>query len=219
MRITSFIATAAMVGSLAAIAAPANATITLDTAYHAGLDQVEFGGAEAGNVVSGVVPFNTVEFASTDVLETANMGGNVTIWGLQSGSGTFSNIEYSLANPDVYFMTTNFTIQFNGTRLNPAVGTLVVTHLDGTESTIFQNRNLLNVNAFNLTASAGDGIKKVSLKFFTDSSNTTPRGAVQLDSIELGAAVPEPATWALMIMGFGGAGAMLRTRRRQAFAA
>ena len=28
------------------------------------------------------------------------------------------------------------------------------------------------------------------------------------------AAVPEPAVWGLMIMGFGGAGAMLRTRRR-----
>ncbi len=32
-----------------------------------------------------------------------------------------------------------------------------------------------------------------------------------------GAAVPEPGTWALMILGFGGAGAMLR-RRRSAFA-
>ena len=29
-------------------------------------------------------------------------------------------------------------------------------------------------------------------------------------------AVPEPGTWALMIMGFGGAGAMLRSRRRKA---
>lgn len=35
-------------------------------------------------------------------------------------------------------------------------------------------------------------------------------------SITLSAAVPEPGTWALMIMGFGGAGAMLRSRRRQA---
>lgn len=34
-----------------------------------------------------------------------------------------------------------------------------------------------------------------------------------------GVAVPEPATWGLMIMGFGGAGAMLRSRRRQAAAA
>lgn len=32
------------------------------------------------------------------------------------------------------------------------------------------------------------------------------------------AAVPEPASWALMIVGFGGAGAMLRGRRRVAFA-
>jgi len=30
------------------------------------------------------------------------------------------------------------------------------------------------------------------------------------------AAIPEPGTWALMIMGFGGAGTLLRARRRQA---
>jgi hypothetical protein len=33
-------------------------------------------------------------------------------------------------------------------------------------------------------------------------------------SATFSAAVPEPTTWALMIMGFGGAGAMLRSRRR-----
>jgi hypothetical protein len=32
------------------------------------------------------------------------------------------------------------------------------------------------------------------------------------------AGVPEPASWALMILGFGGAGAMLRTQRRQTVA-
>jgi len=31
-----------------------------------------------------------------------------------------------------------------------------------------------------------------------------------------GGSVPEPATWGLMIMGFGGVGALLRSRRRQA---
>jgi hypothetical protein len=33
-----------------------------------------------------------------------------------------------------------------------------------------------------------------------------------------GVAVPEPATWAMMIMGFGAAGALLRRRRSSAFA-
>lgn len=40
-----------------------------------------------------------------------------------------------------------------------------------------------------------------------------------LSTATLSAAVPEPGTWALMIIGFGGAGAMLRSRRRQAVAA
>ena len=39
-------------------------------------------------------------------------------------------------------------------------------------------------------------------------------------TFEIGAAVPEPATWAMMIIGFGAVGSMVRTsRRRNAFAA
>jgi len=39
-----------------------------------------------------------------------------------------------------------------------------------------------------------------------------------LDGVSL-ISVPEPTTWALMIMGFGGVGAMVRSRRRQAVVA
>jgi len=39
-----------------------------------------------------------------------------------------------------------------------------------------------------------------------------------IDNISV-TAVPEPGTWALMIIGFGGAGAMLRSNRRKAVAA
>jgi hypothetical protein len=38
-------------------------------------------------------------------------------------------------------------------------------------------------------------------------------------TVKVSAAVPEPASWALMIAGFGLAGAALRTRRRQTLAA
>jgi hypothetical protein len=38
-----------------------------------------------------------------------------------------------------------------------------------------------------------------------------------LDNVSItSGAVPEPATWALMIVGFGAVGATLRSRRRQA---
>ena len=37
--------------------------------------------------------------------------------------------------------------------------------------------------------------------------------------LSLGVSVPEPATWGLMILGFGGIGAMLRSSRRRAIAA
>jgi hypothetical protein len=38
-----------------------------------------------------------------------------------------------------------------------------------------------------------------------------------LENVSLGAAaVPEPATWGMMIMGFAGMGGVLRSRRRQA---
>lgn len=49
---------------------------------------------------------------------------------------------------------------------------------------------------------------QVTIRFFNGVGNDNYVG---LDNVSL--AVPEPATWALMIMGFGSAGAMLRRRR------
>ena len=37
-------------------------------------------------------------------------------------------------------------------------------------------------------------------------------------SVQQAAAVPEPATWAMMLIGFGGIGASLRRRKRLVFA-
>ena len=53
---------------------------------------------------------------------------------------------------------------------------------------------------------------------FTFQSGAFPAGDVVIDRAYL-IAVPEPTTWALMIGGFGAAGAMLRRNRRQAVAA
>jgi hypothetical protein len=53
--------------------------------------------------------------------------------------------------------------------------------------------------------------------FASDVSDGSKTGVVAARDAFLLTAVPEPATWGLMIMGFGGAGAMLR-RRKAAFA-
>jgi hypothetical protein len=43
-----------------------------------------------------------------------------------------------------------------------------------------------------------------------------PTGGNSLNTISIhNGAVPEPGTWALMILGFGGAGAMIRSTRRK----
>jgi hypothetical protein len=41
------------------------------------------------------------------------------------------------------------------------------------------------------------------------------RPAFEVDDIAVAQPVPEPATWAMMIVGFGAIGGTLRTRRRQ----
>lgn len=59
------------------------------------------------------------------------------------------------------------------------------------------------------------------LSSFTYDSGAAPAGDFVVDRayIVAGNAIPEPATWALMIMGFGSAGAMLRRSRRVAVTA
>lgn len=47
---------------------------------------------------------------------------------------------------------------------------------------------------------------------FYSLDNVSYRQATQLDSP--GGGVPEPASWALMVLGFGGLGGVLRQRRR-----
>jgi hypothetical protein len=58
-----------------------------------------------------------------------------------------------------------------------------------------------SINVHGTVVSAGPGLKAAS---YSGTLNLSP------------VAVPEPATWALMIMGFGSVGAMIRFRRRGA---
>jgi hypothetical protein len=68
------------------------------------------------------------------------------------------------------------------------------------------------LSTFNTTVN--DGFAAIAVKNNDGSATgttTVNAGAVR---VPIATAVPEPATWGLMILGFGGVGAMVRTRRR-----
>lgn len=62
----------------------------------------------------------------------------------------------------------------------------------------------------------GAGPYSVTARYTITAPTQSSTGSLATISI---AAVPEPGTWALMIMGFGGAGAMIRSRRKAMVAA
>lgn len=64
-------------------------------------------------------------------------------------------------------------------------------------------------------AAAGNYALTLGVRNVGDSQSAS--GAV-LDNVSLSAAVPEPATWAMMLMGFAATGVLLRSNRRRAVA-
>jgi hypothetical protein len=60
-----------------------------------------------------------------------------------------------------------------------------------------------------------DGYAALAVKNNDGSATGTPTINAGSVRVPIATAVPEPATWGLMILGFGGVGAMVRNRRRQ----
>jgi hypothetical protein len=85
--------------------------------------------------------------------------------------------------------------------------------VDGVEHTLFSSVTGATGNQrFGGVTDAG-GMTNISI-YATNANDN-----IELDNVSYrGGAVPEPATWAIMLVGFGGLGAALRRRRALAFA-
>ena len=79
---------------------------------------------------------------------------------------------------------------------------------------VFQQTFDLPAHGF-FNARAIDGQQ---IDYFSIAANGTIGDVRQIRIGGVAAGVPEPATWAMMLLGFGAAGTLLRTRRRYALA-
>ena len=129
-------------------------------------------------------------------------GVEQTVFGLQNGRLYRLSFELGNAAPiggngSNYTLPSTVRVSFDG---GPALSfTNAVNNPTGNPG--------INFQAFS-TNYVANASGQVTIRFFNGIGNDNYVG---LDNVSL--AVPEPATWALMIMGFGGAGAMLRRRR------
>lgn len=144
-----------------------------------------------------------------------------------TGNTNFSNSAMWSGTPYVTFGARAGTMSFTfDDPVSAALGEFNWTRL-GSSTTSFRIYNSEGALLESLSFAANDPAHVAGFYGFQRASNDISRfeiegywvGARNLSTFtETVSAVPEPATWAIMIIGFGGAGAVIR-RRRAAFAA
>lgn len=193
---------------LAFAAAPAQAAITLcssGSSCVSGTTTVNLGAFTDAAIVTGTVGIGgpLVTFTSTQGNLSTNTGAatvftasgdaltNLTFEILSGFSAAEFNLESGTASSFVVWLTDSAGDIFNQT----------VTKLEGS-------------NIFDIIAPAGTTYTSATLV------STTGGGFADFKQLRvvpaITSAVPEPGTWALMLLGFGGMGVALRRRRRLA---
>jgi hypothetical protein len=198
-----------------AVAAPASAAVVLSfgpggSSPLAGLTVFEDFEGSAASITSGsgyliqgppsngngaVIPNST--FPGAKYL-TVLGGGNATIT-FAPGVNRFS---FDWGSLDTY---NTLRINYNsGSFVNVIPGTTFVNVANGN-----QVLNATN-GVFSVVGTAGETFDSIKL--------TSGRNSFEIDNVAVGV-VPEPATWAMMIIGFGAAGSLIRRRRAMALTA
>jgi len=210
------------------VAAPASATIFINTG--AGVIQPDENVLFTNNPANGTTIQGITNQSSTLVSITGGEtlvgnGGQARVEsldGLVSTPFTYNGLAgqslgFDLSDPALAFNQTEFRIFVGKGTATEATLTFV-----DTTGGVFTETFAIPANGFfNATTADGQLIDYFSIAAngsFEDVRQTRIGGVGDINNPG-GGLVPEPTSWALMIMGFGGVGALLRGRRRLAFSA
>jgi hypothetical protein len=201
--------------------APASAAIVLADQNDVQGDNVLFNaGAQNGSLIIGKTQAGT----------TVNFTGTTTVGTGLHANGGQADVEGALItatnNPNDTFLLTSLSFSltagtFTNVEFNIFGGTatsVTFTGVDNTGAAFNLGGTLGNgENKFALTGNGigGQSIQALTLTFFGGGVDDVRQ--IRLDDVT--AAVPEPATWAMMILGFAGVGFMAYRRKnhRSAF--
>ena len=209
--------------AFAAMAVPASATISISDQQQVSQGQtVQFpvqpdGSSQIGltNQTNTSVTFTTLSGQTLD----SPSAGQARIQAVSGGNPVpLSSILIALTAPGTSFGYIEFNL-FGGTQLANATS-VTITGIDQFSVPFTITHAIGNgENFFSALATAGERITSIS---FT-TGNTTGVTDIRQIRINLGdnlVPLPEPGTWAMMLLGFGAAGiAMRRSRRRKALLA
>ena len=180
-----------------------DANVLLTTATNVNLVQGTFNGG--GQTAAGV-------FDSSENLD-ADANGQAVI--SATDGSVLNDLTFSLTNGSTFGVAT-FNLSAAGTALANEATSVSISFIDAAGVSAAQTFaiNTNGSNFFGISGTAGERFTG-----FTFAGNPTTTGIADFRQLRLGnvqsavAAVPEPGTWAMMLLGFGAIGASMRRRK------
>lgn len=152
-----------------------------------------------------------VKFTGNTKLNITDGAGYAQISDFDAGDGAWNNLTIAFDSYAYGFTGLEFSIMFENQGGNKGALELEAFFLDGSDSQKFSFANINGNTGFYLSADFGEVFSHVVLN-----SGKSPFFQFKQADIAIAAApppaVPEPATWAMMIGGLGLVGAVMRRR-------